>query len=47
GAILDAGADSMTGRPTESAFVTGFAVAGLVAALSLLVVHITKKGTQA
>ncbi|MFI1330614.1 MFS transporter [Streptomyces sp. NPDC020845] len=47
GAILDAGADSMTGRPTESAFVTGFAVAGLVAALSLLVVRITKKGTQA
>ncbi|MEU1662493.1 MFS transporter [Streptomyces sparsogenes] len=47
GAILDAGADSMTGRPAESAFVTGFAVAGLVAALSLLVVRITKKGTQA
>ncbi|MER6138591.1 MFS transporter [Streptomyces sparsogenes] len=47
GAILDAGADSMTGRPTESAFVTGFAVAGLVAALSLLVVRFTKKGTQA
>jgi MFS family permease len=47
GAILDAGADSTTGRPTESAFVTGFAVAGLVAALSLLVVRITKKGTQA
>ncbi|MGW3571238.1 MFS transporter [Streptomyces sp. NPDC000941] len=47
GAILDAGADSMSGQPTESAFVTGFAVAGLVAALSLLVVRITKKGTQA
>ncbi|MFD8380819.1 MFS transporter [Streptomyces sp. NPDC059679] len=47
GAFLDAGADSMTGQPTESAFVTGFAVAGLVAALSLLVVRITKKGTQA
>ncbi|MEU9791561.1 MFS transporter [Streptomyces sparsogenes] len=47
GAILDAGADSLTGRPTESAFVTGFAVAGLVAALSLLVVRFTKKGTQA
>lgn len=47
GAILDAGADSMTGRPAESAFVTGFAVAGLVAALSLLVVRFTKKGTQA
>ncbi|WP_307179768.1 MFS transporter [Streptomyces africanus] len=47
GAILDAGAEPMTGRPTESAFVTGFAVAGLVAALSLLVVRITKKGVQA
>ncbi|MEU5339419.1 MULTISPECIES: MFS transporter [unclassified Streptomyces] len=42
GAILAAGPDPMTGRPTESAFVTGFAVAGLVAALSLLVVRITK-----
>lgn len=47
GAILDAGAEPMTGRPAESAFVTGFAVAGLVAALSLLVVRITKKGAPA
>ncbi|MDX3233751.1 MFS transporter [Streptomyces sp. ME19-01-6] len=47
GAILAAGADPMTGRPAESAFVTGFAIAGLVAALSLLVVRITKKGAQA
>ncbi|GHH19580.1 MFS transporter [Streptomyces rubradiris] len=48
GAILDAGADPVTGRPAESAFGTGFAVAGLVAALSLLVVHVTKdKGVQA
>jgi MFS family permease len=47
GAILDAGAEPMTGRPAESAFVTGFAVAGLVAALSLLVVRLTKKGVQA
>ncbi|MCL7378248.1 MFS transporter [Streptomyces sp. 35G-GA-8] len=47
GAILAAGADPTTGRPAESAFVTGFAVAGLVAALSLLVVRITKKGVQA
>jgi predicted MFS family arabinose efflux permease len=47
GAILDAGADPMTGLPTESAFVTGFATAGLVAALSLLVIRITKKGVQA
>lgn len=43
GAILAAGTDPMTGRPTEQAFATGFAVAGLVAALSLLVVRITKK----
>ncbi|WAP53736.1 MFS transporter [Streptomyces sp. S465] len=47
GAILDAGALPGTGRPAESAFVTGFAVAGLVAALSLLVVRITKKEVQA
>ncbi|MEV8340674.1 MFS transporter [Streptomyces niveus] len=42
GAILGAGGDPVTGLPAESAFVTGFAVAGLVAALSLLVVRITK-----
>lgn len=47
GAILAAGADPMTGRPAESAFATGFAIAGLVAALSLLVVRITRKGAQA
>ncbi|MFE7116453.1 MFS transporter [Streptomyces sp. NPDC057654] len=49
GAILAAGADGTTGRPTESAFVTGFAVTGLIAALSLLVVRIThtKKGIPA
>ncbi|MEU1946906.1 MFS transporter [Streptomyces sp. NPDC020125] len=42
GAILDSGADSKTGLPTESAFVTGFVTAGLVAALALLIVPITK-----
>jgi predicted MFS family arabinose efflux permease len=42
GAILDAGADPRTGLPGESAFVTGFGTAGLIAALSLLVVHHTK-----
>ncbi|ANS63121.1 integral membrane protein [Streptomyces lincolnensis] len=47
GAILDAGADPVTGLPTKSAFATGFAVAGLVAALSLLVVRFMKKGAQA
>ncbi|MFJ9036888.1 MFS transporter [Streptomyces sp. NPDC102406] len=46
-AILDSGTDPATGLPSESAFVTGFAVAGLVAALSLLVVRSTKKGIQA
>lgn len=47
GSILDAGADPATGLPTESAFATGFVAAGLTAALSLLVVRVTKKGTQA
>ncbi|MEU8700248.1 MFS transporter [Streptomyces sp. NPDC048680] len=47
GAILASGTDPLTGLPAESAFATGFAVAGLVAALSLLVVHITKKGVRA
>lgn len=47
GALLAAGADPVTGRPAESAFGTGFAIAGLVAALSLLVVRITKKEAQA
>lgn len=47
GAILDSGADSTTGLPTESAFVTGFVTAGLVAAVSLLIVRITKiRGPQ-
>ncbi|MER6621532.1 MULTISPECIES: MFS transporter [unclassified Streptomyces] len=46
-AILDAGADPVTGLTAESAFVTGFAAAGLVAALSLLVVRITRKEVQA
>ncbi|MEI5101202.1 MFS transporter [Streptomyces sp. PmtG] len=46
GAVLDAGADATTGQPTESAFATGFALAGLIAALSLLVVRITKRGTR-
>ncbi|WP_079086119.1 MFS transporter [Streptomyces silvensis] len=45
GAILDAGSDAATGLPTESAFATGFAIAGAVAALSLLVVRLTKSHT--
>ncbi|GAA1991211.1 MFS transporter [Amycolatopsis minnesotensis] len=47
GAIAAAGADPVSNLPSESAFVTGFAIAGLVAALSLLVVRITKKEVQA
>ncbi|MFI1416118.1 MFS transporter [Streptomyces sp. NPDC020707] len=47
GAILDAGADPTTGGATESAFVTGFVVAGLVAMLPLLVVRVTKKEARA
>ncbi|MFJ2176554.1 MFS transporter [Streptomyces sp. NPDC087851] len=47
GAILAAGSGPVTGLPTESAFATGFALAGLVAALSLLVVRITRKEAQA
>lgn len=45
--ILDAGVDPVSGKPAESAFITGFVVAGLVAAMSLLVVRHMKKGTQA
>ncbi|MFI8088495.1 MFS transporter [Streptomyces sp. NPDC086080] len=47
GAILDAGVDPVTGLPAESAFVTGFAVSGLVTASSLLVVRLTRKGVRA
>ncbi|MGW0583896.1 MFS transporter [Streptomyces sp. NPDC002920] len=47
GALLDSGVDPVTGLKAESSFVTAFVVAGLVAALSLLVVRITKKGAQA
>ncbi|MCD0445766.1 MFS transporter [Glycomyces sp. A-F 0318] len=47
GAILTAGTDPVSDLPTESAFTTGFATAGVIAALSLLVVRAMKKGTQA
>jgi MFS family permease len=47
GSLLAAGIDPVSGQPAESAFVTGFVVAGLLAALSLLVVRHMKKGTQA
>jgi MFS family permease len=46
GSILDAGNDPASGVPAESAFVTGFLVAALIAALSLLVVRHLKKEVQ-
>nr|QLK01599.1 MFS transporter [Micromonospora carbonacea] len=46
GTILAAGADPRTGLPTESAFVTGLLIAGLVTALSLIVFRITKNGAR-
>jgi MFS family permease len=46
GAILGAGTDPATDLPTEPAFTTGFVVAGLTTALSLLIVRVMKKGTQ-
>ncbi|MFE0533413.1 MFS transporter [Streptomyces nigra] len=45
-ALLGAGADPVTGAPSESAFATGFAVAALTAALSLIVVRLTRKGAR-
>ncbi|MGW8066591.1 MFS transporter [Streptomyces ziwulingensis] len=47
GAVLDAGSEPVTGLPTESAFVVGFVVSGLVAALSLLFVRTKEKGVRA
>lgn len=46
GAILAAGADPVSGLPTESAFVTGFVISGLVAVLSLFVVRFMQKGVR-
>jgi hypothetical protein len=46
GSVLDAGNDPTSGVPAESAFVTGFLVAALVAVLSLLVVRHLKKEVQ-
>jgi MFS family permease len=46
GVILDAGTDPASALPTEAAFTTGFIIAGVIAALSLLVVRVMKKGTQ-
>ncbi|MCA2211421.1 MFS transporter [Jidongwangia harbinensis] len=47
GTILVAGADGATGLPTESAFVTGFVAAGVVTALSLVAVRLTRNGARA
>lgn len=46
GAILTAGTLPGSDVPAESAFVTGFVIAGAVTALSLLVVRTTGKGTR-
>lgn len=47
GSVLAAGLDPVSGQPAESAFVAGFVVAGVAAALSLIVVRYMKKGNQA
>ncbi|GGO41445.1 MFS transporter [Streptomyces daqingensis] len=46
GAILTAGTPAGSDVPAESAFVTGFAVAGAVTALSLLVTRTMRKGAE-
>ncbi|MCT2586897.1 MFS transporter [Actinophytocola gossypii] len=47
GAILAAGTDPVSGRASELAFATAFGVAGVVAALALVVVRFMKEGTKA
>ncbi|MGW7075156.1 MFS transporter [Streptomyces sp. NPDC054866] len=47
GAFLTAGTRPGTDDPAESAFVTGFVIAGVVTALSLLVVRTLRKGVKA
>ncbi|MEV0122141.1 MFS transporter [Streptomyces sp. NPDC050703] len=47
GAILTAGTPAGSDVPAESAFVTGFVVAGVVTALSLSVVRTMNKGAKA
>jgi MFS family permease len=46
GAFLTAGTPSGSNIPTESAFITGFAIGGAVAALSLLAVRKMDKGVK-
>lgn len=46
GAFLTAGTRPGTDTPAESAFVTGFVIAGVVTALSLLVVRTMNKGVK-
>ncbi|MFC4493015.1 MFS transporter [Streptomyces ovatisporus] len=46
GALLTAGTPSGSDVPAESAFVTGFLIAGVVALLSLLVVRTMGKGVE-
>lgn len=45
-ALLAAGPPSGSDVPAESAFVTGFVIAGAVTALSLLVVRTMSKGVK-
>ncbi|QUI29884.1 MFS transporter [Streptomyces alfalfae] len=47
GAILTAGTPSGSDVPAESSFVTGFVIAGVVTALSLLVIRTMSKGAKA
>lgn len=46
GALLTAGTPSGSDVPAESSFVTGFVIAGVVTALSLLVVRTMSKGAK-
>ncbi|MEV4894599.1 MFS transporter, partial [Nonomuraea sp. NPDC055795] len=46
GAFLAAGTSAGSGVPAESAYVTGFVIAGVVTALSLLVVRTMSKGVK-
>ena len=47
GALLAAGTPSGSDVPAESAYITGFVIAGVVTALSLLVTRTMNKGAKA
>ena len=46
GALLTAATPAGSDIPAESAFITGFVIAGVVTALSLLVVRTMSKGVK-